>query len=244
MTHTIGMADYGDFRHAWVLDLPGCIVGGQTIGAIESMLPIVIAEHIGWLASHGEQIEHHGDWRIVETLDGIAKPDFCFDAEKIALTPGELDVLIRRMSYARDDLMAALAPLTDVVVDWTPPASAFESFDAWAPEARSIRGLVTHVLQLEAFYRGALTDAAAPGIYESVSNPEKERARTVNAFRAMDGEALSRVYRPRHPGQPVGGEWTIRKAVRRIISHERAHTAEIEQRRTWLLLGVPDTSRR
>jgi hypothetical protein len=32
----------------------------------------------------------------------------------------------------------------------------------------------------------------------------------------------------------------VRKLVRRIISHERAHTAEIEQRRTWLLAGVPE----
>jgi hypothetical protein len=32
---------------------------------------------------------------------------------------------------------------------------------------------------------------------------------------------------------------TIRKVLRRLISHDRDHAAEILQRRTWLLLGVP-----
>jgi hypothetical protein len=32
----------------------------------------------------------------------------------------------------------------------------------------------------------------------------------------------------------------VRKLARRIITHERGHAAEIMQRRTWILLGVPE----
>jgi len=35
-------------------------------------------------------------------------------------------------------------------------------------------------------------------------------------------------------------EWTARKSLRRIINHQRFHTREIEQRLSWILLGVPD----
>jgi hypothetical protein len=32
----------------------------------------------------------------------------------------------------------------------------------------------------------------------------------------------------------------VRKVMRRIISHKRFHTREIEQRLAWLTLGVPE----
>jgi hypothetical protein len=35
-------------------------------------------------------------------------------------------------------------------------------------------------------------------------------------------------------------QWTVRKVIRRIISHERFHTKEIQQRLSWILLGVPE----
>jgi hypothetical protein len=41
------------------------------------------------------------------------------------------------------------------------------------------------------------------------------------------------------PGRTVAEEWTVRKVARRIIAHERAHAAEVRQRLTWVLLGLP-----
>jgi hypothetical protein len=35
-------------------------------------------------------------------------------------------------------------------------------------------------------------------------------------------------------------EWTARKVMKRIISHTRFHTKEVEQRISWLTLGVPE----
>jgi hypothetical protein len=43
--------------------------------------------------------------------------------------------------------------------------------------------------------------------------------------------------------QETAEHWTARKVVRRVIAHERFHTAEIRQRQGWILLGVPDFGR-
>ena len=129
--------------------------------------------------------------------------------------------------------------MPDAVLDWVPPLSSVAQFDAWAPEARTIRGIVQHVLQLETYYRAGLADGASTGIFERVGTPQEERERTVALLRSLDDEARSRVYRPVRPGRSTPEDWTVRKVLRRIISHERHHTAEIAQRRAWLLLGVP-----
>jgi hypothetical protein len=65
---------------------------------------------------------------------------------------------------------------------------------------------------------------------------------TLSLLRSLSDEQRARVYRPIRPGVATPGSWTVRKVIRRIISHERAHTAEILQRRTWILLGVPERS--
>ena len=47
------------------------------------------------------------------------------------------------------------------------------------------------------------------------------------------------VFRPKQYWLDEIGEWTVRKALRRCIMHERAHLREIQQRLAWLVLGVP-----
>lgn len=238
MKHKIGLVAYPEQVHAWVLDLPGCIAGGRSFSEAEAKIPLVIAGYVGWLRAHGEAVESPGGWEIVETVESPVG-DFMFEAERAPLSRHELDALIRRTEFARAGLLAAVADVPDTVLDWEPPRSAFASFDAWAPEVRTIRGVFEHVLRFEAYYRDGLRDGRAAGIAERVGDPLSERARTVERLRALTDEVRRRVWRPVRPGQSTAEEWTVRKVVRRIISHERAHAAEIVQRRTWVLLGVP-----
>lgn len=244
MTHPVGLVDYGDTLHAWVLDLPGCIAGARSEGELAPTLDLAIAEHCGWLRRHGEDIAIDTAWRIAERVDGCAYDgvggEFCFRAEQGAMSRDELDRGIARMGYARAGLGAAIGGLPGAVLDWAPPRSAFGAFDAWAPEVRTIRDVARHVLELEAYYRGGLADGPAAGIFGAVGGMDDERRITVDALRALDDDARARVYRPVRPGRSVAEEWTVRKALRRMISHERAHTAEIVQRCTWILLGAPD----
>jgi hypothetical protein len=226
-----------------LVEYPGCIAGGRDMDAIKRLLPRVIGEHMAWLRQHGEHAELLFTWDIVEHIDGTAFAsaggEFCFAWEQTPMTAEELERGIARMEYARADLLDAYQHLSDTILDWAPSAVDTRSFDAWAPEARTIRGIVEHVLQLEVYYRDSLRDGLAAGIFERTGDPAAERARTVALLRSLPDDERSRTYRPTRPSREVAEEWTARKVLRRIISHERAHTAEIVQHRTWLLLGLP-----
>jgi hypothetical protein len=113
--------------------------------------------------------------------------------------------------------------------------------DPWAPDIRTIRGILKHALQLEVFYREGLTDGHAAGIFERIGEAESEHVSTLNRLRAaMAGDPV-RVYHPIRPAlgrtAQLPDEWTVRKVIRRVVSHNRAHAAEIVQRRTWVVVG-------
>ena len=68
-----------------------------------------------------------------------------------------------------------------------------------------------------------------------------QRERLVGALRGLSPGDRGRVFTRRLPWQAEGEErWAPRKVVRRVISHERFHTAEIQQRLAWVLVGVPE----
>jgi hypothetical protein len=239
----LGIVTYENQIHAWALDLFGVVSWGRDIDDLGGRLPLVIAEHLAWLRHNGEDAGDSVEWEIAETIDGTALAatggEFCFEAERAPLSREELERGIARMAFARTDLHAEIEGMPDAVLDWEPPLSSVAHFDAWAPEARTIRGIVQHVLQLETYYRAGLREGTAAGIFERVGQPAEERERTVALLRSLDDDARSQVYRPVRPGRSTPEDWTVRKVLRRIISHERHHTAEITQRRAWLLLGVP-----
>jgi hypothetical protein len=242
-TRRFGLVTYENAVHAWALDLFGVVSWGRDVDDLDGRLRLVIAEHLAWLLRHGEDGGDAVEWEIAETIDGTALTatggEFCFEAERAPLSREELDGGIARMAFARADLLAEIDAMPDAVLDWEPPVSSVARFDAWAPEARTIRGIVQHVLQLETYYRAGLRDGTAAGIFERVGTPAEERERTVALLRSLDDDARSQAYRPVRPGRSTPEDWTVRKVLRRIISHERHHTAEIAQRRGWLLLGVP-----
>jgi len=241
--HQIGLVTYAGNVHAWVLDLPGAIAGAKDVDSLREVLALTLAEHVAWLRGHGDNVDSSGEWEIAETLDGEALAstggEFNFGYDNAPLSREELETLITRMTWSRDDLMATTADLPDALFDWAPPRSAIASFDAWAPEVRTIRGIAGHVLQLETYYRDGLRDGPGKGIFEPVGEPADERARTLELLRGMSDEGRSRPWMCVRPGRTVAEEWTVRKVVRRIIAHERAHAAEVRQRLTWVLLGVP-----
>ena len=243
MTHPVGLVTYANAVHAWVLDLPGAIAGAPVVDALHDALPLTIAEYEAWLRPHGEAVEPSSRWEIAETIDGEALAatggEFCFAYDRQPLDRDQLERLIRYMTWSRDDLHAVIDSLPDPLLDWAPPASSIASADAWAPEVRTIREIMTHVLQLEIYYRDALRDGPAKGIFETAGDPAPERARTLDLLRSLDDAARSHVYLPVRPGRSTAEEWTVRKLIRRVISHERVHAAEARQRLTWVLLGTP-----
>jgi len=244
MKHHVGLVMYESSLHAWVLDLPGCVTGGRDLDEAAEKLPLVLAEHVGWLRAHGEESEDSREWEVAEEVAGstLAGGDALFAAEREALSIEELEMLVRRMDHARSDLLSAIDGVPDTVLDWAPPTTAFVSFDAWAPGVRTIRDVAQHVFRFEIYYRDGLRNGQAAGIFEPVAEPARDRAQTVELLRSLSDAGRSQSYRPVRPGQSMPEEWTVRKVVRRVISHERAHTAEVVQRKSWVLLGTPKVS--
>ena len=244
---TIATVTYPTTTHAWGISLPGLVAGGADEEALDANLRLVIADHLSWVRRHGDDAAANAgndlSYEIVERLDGTqferTGGEFLFEAERTPLDTTELDVLLRRMAWAREDLLESVRGLADAVLDWAPPTSALRHVDTWAPEARTIRGIFEHVLQLEIYYRDGLRDGQSRGIFERPGEPAAERALTVELLRGLDDDALNQIYRPVRPGRTEPEDWNARKLVRRIISHERGHAAEIQQRRAWILVGVP-----
>jgi hypothetical protein len=98
--------------------------------------------------------------------------------------------------------------------------------------------MLEHLATVEAnYYIGSLSDE--PGERVEVSLGELHES-SAPRLRALSDEALGKLYRRPHPRGAGDMLWTARKVMRRIISHKRFHTREIEQRRSWLTLGVPE----
>ena len=223
---------------AWVFDLPGCCAVAPTAAAARDLLPVAIAEHIAWLDGHGQvtRVAFPFDTKLVEEVESDA--EFCFEADKAPLSTEEMEAAIRQLAYARDDLLRFVRPLPDAVLNWRPPASAFE-FDASAPEPRSIRDILGHLAGAEAWHLRNLrhdfddsSDGPPPDIFTT-------RERMIERLRSLSDTERDRIYRWAYVGRPYG-EWSIRKVLRRSINHERFHTKEIEQRLAWLILGLPE----
>jgi len=70
-----------------------------------------------------------------------------------------------------------------------------------------------------------------------------QRQRAISRLRSLTAEECARTFRPRGRRLSEGEEWTVRKALRRYICHERFHTREIQQRLAWLVLGIPSHGR-
>jgi uncharacterized damage-inducible protein DinB len=232
---------------AVVFDLPGCTGAARDEATVGEMLPIVIAEHLAWLDKHGDVTRDAFPFEVevtervdVEALDGIADGELLFEAFARPASPADVETAIRRLAYAREDLLAAVRHLPDQVLDWCPPASAL-AMDEWQTEVRSIRKILGHIAGADGYYAGNVGDA----LWERVRPGETPdlfdmRHRAIERLRSLSLAELAARWDRRQPWQTEGVEkWTVRKALHRFIVHERFHTREIEQRLAWLLLGSP-----
>jgi hypothetical protein len=233
---------------AIVFDLPGCQCSGPDESAVRSLLPVVIAEHLAWLDQHGDVTRDAFPFAIevVEAVDiaemaEVAAGEFCFEDDLRPATAGAVETAMRRMAFARQDLLDIVRPLPDAVLDWEPPVEAMGKVDEWARDVRSIRGVLNHIASAEGYYaRNIGSDRGAPQSEADRFDLFGQRQRALVRLRGLTEGELAAEYKHRQPWQESGYEhWTVRKALRRFIAHERFHTREIEQRLAWLLLGLP-----
>ena len=220
---------------AWVVDLPGCRAAAGSLNDALTLLPVVVGDHLAWLAGHGEPVSPDAplEYEVVDETD--RRGDIALESDRLPLSRDELNRAILQAGYAHADLEGLLEYLPDVVLDWVPPASAVK-IDQIFPDVRSIRHMLEHLTTVETnYYVGSLSDEPAHALVPTVSELHEMTAKRLHA---LPEEALVRVFT--RQGARGETEWTARKVMRRIISHKRFHTREIEQRLAWLTLGVPE----
>jgi hypothetical protein len=103
----------------------------------------------------------------------------------------------------------------------------------------TIREIVAGVASAEAYYRRGLRDGQEPPDPGGTLGLDEQRELLLKDLLALSPEDRGRRFQRIRQSQTAPEHWTARKVIRRVIAHERFHTAEIRQRLAWLQLGVP-----
>jgi ribosomal protein S18 acetylase RimI-like enzyme len=216
--------DHGRFG-VWLLDLPGAFGWAETREQAISQAPSAAGWYRDWTARHGEPLAFDiGPTEIVEEVpvtvaDG--KERFAsFEADNEPVAADELDTAIRRLGYARMDLL-----------------EVFDRIDAFRVRGGSLEGddrrsaddVAEHVARTEIWLASRLDPAARFPMAELDGDLRTvlaaTRAWTLEQIRAQhDRDAALRRDDSRGEG------WTGRKVMRRLLYHSIDHVRELDSR--------------
>ncbi|HST04859.1 MAG TPA: DinB family protein [Chloroflexia bacterium] len=220
---------------AHVAELPGCFAVGSTAPLAVAALPGAITRFLQWLRAHREPLvpEAHVsrpsivDISVAEVREGGAPfragskaALFAFDQE--AWDDYKLERTLRWLSYSRADLLAKVAGLDDAALTARRVAAD-----------RTLHDILWHVANAEFGYISQLvgnvegkepvTDDAPADVRERLTVVREIFTRHVLAVPPdKRGEIVYPSWGER-PDEP----WTLAKAVRRALEHEREHVGEV-----------------
>jgi len=214
---------------AHVLELAGCYVAAADRQQALNRLPDTITAYYGDLIRHGEPVSMPGQIELVVTEEqsrsGPFHPDdraALFGPERRPLAGEEVAGYLRLASYNRSDLLELVRGFSDTILDWKPD-----------PEAMSIRRVLNHIGRADQWYISRISgpSADAPDWRRVPTRRylELARADASRRFQALSEAELSRVTYPPDDDGDTAEAWTARKAFRRLLEHEREHTAHIAE---------------
>jgi GNAT superfamily N-acetyltransferase len=204
---------------AWLVDLPGAFGWATSRGLAVSQSGSVAGWWRDWLARHGDP------WPLgwlggPEVVEEVASDDSggylrlaTFESDRDALARDALEAALRRLGWAREDLLGLVERLTVV--------------DAAAGE-RTADEVLRHVAGVEAWLGSRLDPAARyPG---SLDDPD--RTAVLAATREWSVENLRRLVADPSARRTdsKGEERTTAKVVRRYVYHSVDHPRELERR--------------
>jgi len=228
-----------------LLDEIGCIWMTPTGGTVMEQASAAIVSFRDWLRRNGEPgvAEATPDRGKVEVGLVQEVADFGQSGAAVGLFPWdlapateeEIRTAVRRLGYARRDLLELVVSLPVEALDWQPPRNQ-----------RTIRQNLIHVRNAQGFYitRVFGWDHAAKllpdpwpedNLFASMSWVME---RVVSAFLAMPEELRSGTFQAEQPSET----WTARKMLRRIVEHEREHL-EVVRRTAQAWAGEPMDTR-
>jgi predicted RNase H-like HicB family nuclease len=132
---------------AWVHELPGCFVRGETRAEVEERLPEAIRSFHEWLRSLGETVDDAFEVEIVSEVESLIEAgedtEVLLDPDRAPLTADDWRRIERWLSHSRPRLLKILARLGDEQLERRPDGAT-----------RSIREELIHIGFVELMYAG------------------------------------------------------------------------------------------
>lgn len=211
---------------AWAPDVFGFATWAPSQAELDEKLPTKLVEHATWATEHGIPTELDGSWDIAGHMTGN---EILFGPDREASTPGEIDLTIALLDATRATLLAELEEAPEEALDWDPPYRRFARWADW----RSVRANLAHIANAETQYYLANIG----------HNPRLARARPSDDWRQFlprhrdEATAFLRELRSssdlcRLSARRLGPEieeWSVRKALRRMVRHELQHWKSIRR---------------
>jgi predicted RNase H-like HicB family nuclease len=210
----------------WMETFPGAYSQGATPEEATQAAPDALGDYLRWLRAHDEPLPAH--------LQGLTRLDFrvevvaTYQPRRIAsgleingffapderpLDEEDLERYFRLLSHARADMRKALRAL--------PP----EAFHTAPFGAKPVCDILRHVAEKELFSLSCLRlKPEIPASDDCIGLLEAARREFERAIRAMPEHKRGEVFTAQ------GERWSLRKALRRALWHERYHAAQIEAR--------------
>ncbi|HUG48143.1 MAG TPA: GNAT family N-acetyltransferase [Candidatus Limnocylindria bacterium] len=225
---------------AWLADWPGAFCWGNSRAAALDRVPSAASRFVHWLARHGETADGPplgADPEVVEEvaafrLDDGYEVNATFTADEQAVSADEMEAGIRRLGYARRDLLRLLDRLTKFESGGGRLEIEQRSAAALASGASAGRQrdeVLRHVAGAEAWFAsrldGSVRYEGPPRDGELGSYLEATRAFLLDTLRATwrSDPAASRV-------DGKGERWTLAKLLRRAPYHSLDHLEELDRR--------------
>jgi predicted RNase H-like HicB family nuclease len=209
---------------ALILDLPGCFATGASHEAALEELQQATAAYHAWLRRHDEYApEVHGPFvfAVQETFqipaEGGARHGF-FAPDAAPATEEDIEWALTLLGWQREDLLALVGSLGDAALDWKPTD---------APGMLSIRQSLDHLAQIELWYMGRLDETPPQISISALAGSTIDRFQRVRQAATLRVKSYPKELRGKvftHEGE----QWTLRKALRCAVWHERDHLNRIE----------------
>jgi hypothetical protein len=208
-------------------DLLGFATWARSEAEVVEKLPSKLREYSLWRSRHRMPID-------IESFDVDIAGRFHGDEILLPsdLEPAkveEIDLAIRLLSCSRADLVAELESAPEGAIDWDPPYDHFAPWATW----RTIRANLAHIANGETQYymrnighTPSGKPADADGDWRDFL-PRSRREAVAFLERLKASRDLRRI---RTVDRGLGEEsWSVRKALRRIVSHELLHSKSIRR---------------
>ncbi|CAN5609463.1 hypothetical protein BH20CHL6_BH20CHL6_10530 [soil metagenome] len=230
--------DYGRCG-AWMLDWPGCFTWGRTREIALARVPSAVGRYAAWAATHGEAVSPPGSGHVdvVEEVAAVRADGYernaTFGTDLRTVEPAELETVIRRLGYAREDLLDVAARVDAFEAaggrSLVPEERPDTSLAAGAASGRVADEVLRHVAGAEIWLAGRLDRTARYG----GPSRDADREAFLTASRSWAIERLGELFR-RDPGfratDAHGESWTLAKVLRRLVYHSLDHLEELDRR--------------